>query len=116
MMAVDLERMRTYDFTFRAVDEGGAYCRYDAILAYDAPDGHCYLVYADEKPDDRGEIATYGSFLLDPASADAAQDAVDSGCTPKKPPLLELAPFEEDVQWRLVEELIDAVEELGEED
>ena len=120
---VDLNNMVTYDFTFRAIDDEGAYCRYDAVLAYTAaPDdpmgvpGRCYLVYVDEQPDSHGDVATYASVLLDPAAAEKAQEAVDSGSAPKKPPLLELAVIETDEELDLIERILAAVDELGDED
>ena len=114
---VDLDYLETYDFTFRAIDEEGAYCRYEAVLTYAVPAaGRCYLVYVDAEPDARGEVATYASILLNPEVAEKAQLAVDSGSTPKKPPLLDLAPLETDGEYALVDAVLAAVEELGDEE
>ena len=80
-----LDTVESYDFVFRAVDDEGAYCRYDALLVYTSPEtGLPYLVYADAEPDSHGEVATYISLCV-PEEVEKAQAAVDSGSTPKSP-------------------------------
>ena len=111
---MQVDNIRAYDFEFRAVDDEGAYCRYEALFAFDEPEsGRCYLVYCDASADDEGELATYASVALDPAAVQKAQDQVDAGSKPKKPPLLELAAFESQDEWDLVDQ---AFEELENED
>lgn len=99
------------DFAFRALDDDGAPARYEALFAFRAPaDGRLYLVYADEQPDDAGEVGTYASVAADPAQVASAQAAVDGGCAPRKPPLLELADLVDEAQWDLVETVLAMVE------
>ena len=87
-------------------------CRYEALFAFDEPaSGACYLVYCDAVPGDDGDVATYASIALDPAAVQKAQDQVDAGSTPKKPPVLELALIEGDEGWSLVDRAFELLEE-----
>ena len=111
-----LDTVESYDFVFRAVDDEGAYCRYDALLVYTSPEtGLPYLVYADAEPDSHGEVATYISLCV-PEEVEKAQAAVDSGSTPKKPPLLQLTPVEDEEELATVIAVLDALDAMGDED
>ncbi len=99
------------DFTFRAPDNGGAYARYDALFAFVAEEsGAAYLVYADAVPDERGEVGTYASQVLDLGQVERATAQVEAGCTPRKPPVLDLAAIEDEAVWDLVGRVLAAVE------
>lgn len=110
-----LDTVTACDFVLRAIDDEGAYCRYDALVMYVSPEtGLAYLVYADVEPDDQGDVATYVS-LCDPEQVEKAQLAVDSGATPKKPPLLTLTPVEDEEELARVIEALDALDALDDE-
>lgn len=113
---MDLDGVLSCDFVLRAIDEEGAYCRYESILMY-TPDegGPSYLVYADLEPDGSGDVGTYVS-ACDPEQVEKAQLAVDSGCTPKKPPLLDLAPVEDEAELARVVAALDALDAMEDEE
>lgn len=109
MAVADIE---AFDFTFRAPDQDGAMCRYEALFSFaDDATGRVFLVYADEKPAEDGEVATYASLACEPAELQTAQAAVDAGARPKKPPVVALAEFEDAGDWKLVDEALDLVEQ-----
>lgn len=109
MAVVDIEAL---DFTFRAPDPDGAMCRYEALFSFvDDASGRVFLVYADEQPGQDGEVATYASLACEPEALQAAQAAVDAGARPKKPPVVALEEFEDEADWKLVDEALDLVEQ-----
>ena len=111
-----LDTVTPCDFALRAIDDEGVYCRYEALLMYVSPETELsYLVYSDAEPDDRGDVATYVS-LCDAVQVEKAQQAVDSGSTPKKPPLLTLAPVEDDEELARVIAALDALDALDDEE
>lgn len=111
-----LDTVESCDFVFRAVDDEGVYCRYDALLMYMSPEtGLSYLVYADVEPDARDEVATYISACV-PEEVEKAQAAVDSGSIPKKPPLLQLTPVENEEELAKVIAVLDALDAMGDEE
>ncbi|MBR2836396.1 MAG: hypothetical protein IKE43_11910 [Coriobacteriales bacterium] len=90
-----LESLTAYDFVFRAVDDDGLMCTYDALFACKDPlDGSEYLVYADAEPAENDDCATYASVLTEPEAAEEAQQIADSGKVLKEYPVLELIPIE----------------------
>lgn len=111
-----LDSVTPCDFMLRAIDDEGVYCRYEALLMCVSPQtGLPYLVYADAEPDERGDVATYVS-LCDAEQVEKAQMAVDSGATPKKPPLLTLTPVEDEEELARVIAALDALEAVGDEE
>ncbi len=112
---MNLDSLVDYDFVFRSVDQSGAYCRYEALVSFvDEESGQAFLIYADERPDDDGEVATYAS-LCDLGQVSLAAAASQPGCVPKKPPVLTLSDPDTPRQWELVDELLRALEDEGEE-
>lgn len=113
---MDLDSLEDYEFVFRAVDQDGAYCRYDALVSYtDAESGSSYLVYADEQPDAQGEVALYAS-LCDIDQVHAIADSWQPGSTPKKPPLLELTDPQSEEDWKVIHDLLKALEQEDEDE
>ncbi len=111
-----LDTVESYDFAFRAVDDEGVYCRYDALLMYTSPEtGLSYLVYSDLEPDGHGDVATYISLCV-PEEVEKAQAVVDGGSTPKKPPLLTLTPVEDEEELAKVIAVLDALDAMEDED
>lgn len=110
-----MDGIEALDFTFRAVDDEGAYCRYDALFSVAEPGGgRVILVYADSEADEGGEVSLYASVAADPSQLRAAQDAADAGAVPRKPPVVSLAPVEDEEGRALVARALDEVE--GQED
>lgn len=113
---MDLDSLVDYEFVFRAVDQDGAYCRYEALLSCTDPDtGLCYLIYADEMPDEDGNVMTYAS-LCDEAQVTQVAAQAQPGCTPRRPPVLDLRDPQGDAQWDVVHALLSELERQDLED
>lgn len=108
----EFETFEVYDFAFRAPDEDGVMCRYDALLSFCLEEeGPTYLVYTDLVADEDGSEATYASVLADPAQAQQAQYAVEHGMTPKKPPVIDLVDIDEGLKPMVLDVLDEVLAE-----
>ena len=82
-------------FSFRSPDEDGAMAKYDALFWFEDPSSATrYLVYADYEADESGEVGLYASTVVDFAEVEHAVAVYESGGSPKKPPVVNLAPVE----------------------
>ena len=109
---MDQDELRACDFAFRAPDDDGVMTRFDALFGYfHAASGTWYLVYTDANPDENDEVGTYASIVRDADELERAIALSESGCTPKKPPVLTLDVIEDRQEWDLIERILDEVEQ-----
>ena len=112
---MEFETFDAYDFTFRNMDQDGVMCRYDALFSFSLGSGGAtYLAYADAAPGDDGQEGLYVSLLVQPEQAAKAQRSVESGATPKKPPVIDLLDIDDPDERAQAVSALEAV--LAEED